>query len=104
VYLACMHTLLLAADGQAQEAERRISGKILKQAEVMKPYGHLHHVANYVAEIYAQLKKPEQAVNWLEETAATGFPCYPWFEHDHALDPQWEDLKSRYGATAGSAQ
>jgi tetratricopeptide (TPR) repeat protein len=110
VWLVSIHTLLLADAGQGRETEKRIKEKILKQAEELKPYGHFHHVANLVADIYAQLNKPEQAVAWLEETAATGFPCYPFFEHDHALDPirqhprfvafmqklkpQWEYFKS----------
>jgi TolB-like protein/tRNA A-37 threonylcarbamoyl transferase component Bud32/lipoprotein NlpI len=118
VWVASVHTLLLADAGEGQEAEKRINEKILRQAEELKRYGHFHHVANFVADIYAQLNKPEQAVTWLQETAVTGFPCYPFFEHDHALDPirqdprfvafmqklkpQWEYFKSNYGsATAG---
>jgi TolB-like protein/DNA-binding winged helix-turn-helix (wHTH) protein len=118
VYLASFHTLLLAESGKGREAERRIHDKILKEAESMKPYGHFHHVANIVADIYAQLNKPEEAVVWLERTAATGFPCYPFFEHDRSLDPirqdprfvafmqklkpQWEHLKSKYGSSAAA--
>jgi eukaryotic-like serine/threonine-protein kinase len=114
LYLACVHTLLLADAGQTQEAEKRIKEKILPEAEFMKPVGHFHHVANFIAEIYALLRKPEQAVHWLEQTASTGFPCYPFFETDRALDPirqdprfiafmqklkpQWESLKSKYGS------
>jgi TolB-like protein/Flp pilus assembly protein TadD len=116
VWLASVHTLLLADAGEGQEAEKRIKEKILKQGESLKRFGHFHHVANFVADIYAQLNKPEQAVTWLEQTAATGFPCYPFFEHDHALDPirqdlrfvafmqklkpQWEYFKSTYGSGA----
>jgi TolB-like protein/tRNA A-37 threonylcarbamoyl transferase component Bud32 len=116
VFLPGIHTLLMADAGQGKEAEERINRKVLKQAERLKPYGHFHHVANTVADIYAQLNKPEQAVAWLEETAATGFPCYPFFEHDHGLDPirqnprfvafmqklkpQWEYFKSKYGSAA----
>jgi len=116
--LAGVHTLLLADAGQTQLAEERIHEKILKQGEGLKRYGHFHHVANLVANVYAQLHKPEQAVKWLEETAATGFPCYPSFENDTALDPirqdprfvafmaklkpQWEYFKATYGS-AGAA-
>jgi serine/threonine protein kinase/TolB-like protein len=118
VWVASVHTFLLADAGEGQEAEKRINEKILKQAEELKRYGHFHHVANFVAGIYAQLNKPEQAVTWLQETAATGFPCYPFFEHDHALDPirqdprfvalmqklkpQWEYFKSAYGSAAAA--
>ena len=118
VGLACVHSLLLADSGKGREAEKRINEMILPQSENMKPYGHFHHIADFVAEIYAQQNKPEQAVAWLEKTAATGFPCYPDFEHDRALDPirqdprfvafmqklkpQWEHLKSTYGSNADS--
>jgi TolB-like protein/DNA-binding winged helix-turn-helix (wHTH) protein len=91
VWLASVHTLLLADAGEGRGAEKRIKEKILKQGESLKRYGHFHHVANFVADIYAQLNKPEQAVTWLEETAATGFPCYPFFERDHGLDPIRQD-------------
>jgi len=119
VWLACIHSLLLADSGKGREAEKMIDEMILPQSENLKPYGHFHHVADFVAEIYAQLNKPDQAVAWLEKTAATGFPCYPDFEHDRALDeirqdprfvafmqklkPQWEHLKSAYGSNVHSA-
>jgi TolB-like protein len=122
VWVASAHSFLLADAGEGQEAERGIKEKILKHRERERRFGHFHHVANFVAGIYAQLHKPEQAVAWLEETAATGFLCYPFFEHDHSLDPirqhprfvafmqklkpQWEYFKSTYGsatATPGPA-
>jgi tetratricopeptide (TPR) repeat protein len=118
LWLAGVHTLLLADAGKSGEAEKRIKAKILKQAETLKRYGHFHHAADFVADTYAQLDKPEQAVAWLEQTAATGFPCYPCFEHGHALDPirqnprfvafmqklkpQWEYFKSTYGSSAAA--
>jgi TolB-like protein/predicted Ser/Thr protein kinase len=119
VFLASVHTLLLADGGESQGAEKRIKEKILKQAESLKRYGRFHHVADLIADIYARLNEPEQAVAWLEETAATGFPCYPSFEHDHAFDPirqdprfvafmqklkpQWEYFKSTYGSATAVA-
>ena len=113
VWLAGLHAVFLAESGADREAEKKIEN-MLAVEWATKRYGHFHHTANFVAQTYAQLNKPEQAVRWLEETAATGFPCYPWFEHDRALDPirqdprfvsfmqkqksQWESLKSKYGA------
>jgi hypothetical protein len=65
-----------------------------------------------------RLNEPEQAEAWIEETAATGFPCYPFLERDHALDPiredprfvafmqklkpLWEHFKSTYGSAAAA--
>jgi len=113
VWTASIHTLLLADSGRGEEAERRITEKLLRQGEGMKRFGHFHHVANLVADVYSLLGKPDLAVTWLEQTAATGFPCYPLFEHDRALDPirqdprfiafmqklkpQWEYYKHTYG-------
>ncbi|HVN92569.1 MAG TPA: winged helix-turn-helix domain-containing protein [Terracidiphilus sp.] len=113
VFLAALHTLLLADAGQTRDAERHIP-EILRQGESLKAYGHFHHLANFVAIIYAQLNKPDLAVSWLEKTAGTGFPCYPSFEKDRGLDPirqnprfvafmekrrsQWLTFKSTYGA------
>ncbi|HUI85121.1 MAG TPA: protein kinase [Candidatus Binatia bacterium] len=118
VYLACLHGLLLAESGQREQAEKKIREKILPEAEALKPYGHFHHVASSVAMIYAQLNEPEEAVKWLEEAAATGFPCYPCFDHNRAFDPirpdprfvafmqklraQWEHLRSAYGSAAST--
>ena len=35
---------------------------------------------------YALESKSVEAVKWLRETAATGFPCYPLFERDAYLN------------------
>jgi TolB-like protein/DNA-binding winged helix-turn-helix (wHTH) protein/tetratricopeptide (TPR) repeat protein len=118
VYAAALHTLLLANAGQNREAEKRIGEKLLKPGEGMKRYGHFHHLANFIAMIYAQLNKPDLAVDWLEKTAANGFPCYPSFEQDRALDPirqnprfvaflarqrsQWLTFKSTYGGESAT--
>lgn len=115
VWFAGVRCLFLVDSGKGLEAERLVK-EVLKQGEGMKRYGHFHHLSYFVAMIYAQLNKPEQAVAWLEETSATGFPCYPFFERDRALDPirqdprfvafmlklkpQWEYLKATYGSHA----
>ena len=50
-----------------------------------------HHVAQGLATAWAQLGRPDHALAWLEQAAATGFPCYPWFERDSLLDPVRSD-------------
>ena len=45
-----------------------------------------HHVAYDAACVYALAGKSEEAVKWLRETAATGFPNYPLFERDPFLN------------------
>jgi len=32
------------------------------------------------------MKKSDEAMSWLEQTAFDGFPCYPLFEHDPNLN------------------
>jgi hypothetical protein len=115
VGLATVHGLL-RIDAGDRGLEKRTMQKILRQTETSKPFGHYHHAANDLADIYAWLNRPEEAVAWLEEAAATGFPCYSYFERDRALDPirkhprfvafmrklkpQWEYFKSTYGSNA----
>jgi TolB-like protein len=45
-----------------------------------------HHATYDIACIYALEGKSDEAVKWLRETAATGFPCYPLFERDAYLN------------------
>jgi serine/threonine-protein kinase len=72
-----------------------------------------HHVAYSLGAAYAQLGRPAEAREWLERSATTGFPCYPWYTRDTLLDSlrrdpafqlfferlrvQWEAARARYG-------
>jgi tetratricopeptide (TPR) repeat protein len=71
---------ILAASGRQQEAGRiattLIAGSYMD-----------HHVAYSLGATYAQLGQWTQAVKWLQTSAATGFPCYPWFAADPLLAP-----------------
>ena len=44
-----------------------------------------------IGDTYARLNKTQQALDWLEQTADTGFPCYPLFERDPNLDSLRKD-------------
>jgi len=46
-----------------------------------------HHIAYSLGAAMAQLGDASASLTWLERAAATGFPCYPWFEKDSMLDP-----------------
>jgi len=37
------------------------------------------------------MNRPQQAVEWLRQAAADGFPCYPPIERDRSLDPVRKD-------------
>lgn len=45
-----------------------------------------HHSIYHAACIYALADNSSEAVRWLKETAATGFPNYPHFARDPFLD------------------
>jgi hypothetical protein len=81
-----MQALLLAAGGEQRKADSRIQSAIEK-----KSFGHFHHTAHYIASAYALMNKPEPAIQWLQEAAETGFPCYPLFEHDPNLNSLRKD-------------
>ena len=105
-----IQAVLAASAGQEQEAEEKISVAV----ERGKGYGHFHHTAYHIACAYALMKRPEEAMKWLEVAAQDGFPCYPLFEKDPNLDNlrqttrfsefmerqrrQWESYKSILGA------
>ena len=69
-----------AATGRGPDARARIA-TILRG-----PYMD-HHVAYSLGAAFAQLGDVTESLDWLERAAATGFPCYPWFERDPLLEP-----------------
>ena len=46
-----------------------------------------HHAAYFAGAASARLGKTDEAIYWLKEAAATGFPCYTLFARDQNLDP-----------------
>ena len=81
--------ILLVKEGKQREAEATIQRAI----EIGKGFGHFHHSAYNIASAYALMKKPDEAVNWLQNAADDGFPCYPYFEIDHNLDNLRQDAR-----------
>jgi tetratricopeptide (TPR) repeat protein len=73
--------LILARRGRADEAEAAIK----RAEELGKDFGHFHHTAYNIACAYVMLKKPDEAVSYLQMAADDGFPCYPLFEGDELL-------------------
>jgi tetratricopeptide (TPR) repeat protein len=75
---------LMAFSGRHREAEAMLEPLITSPSTD-------HHVSYRIATTYAQLGRPGAAVQWLQRTAQTGFPCYTWFAKDKLLDPMRED-------------
>jgi tetratricopeptide (TPR) repeat protein len=75
--------LLLALRGDFRAAEADIPLVLSKHPAKDPLY---HHAVYDFARIYALEGKSDEAVKWLREAAATGFPCYLLFERDIHLD------------------
>jgi tetratricopeptide (TPR) repeat protein len=77
-----IQAVLAASEGQQQKADELIKLAL----ERGKGFGHFHHTAYDIASAYALMKKPDEALKFLEISANDGFPCYPLYEHDSSLD------------------
>jgi len=84
-----VQAVLAASTGQERLAEEKIKTAIA----IGKGFGHFHHTAYHIACAYALMKKPEQALKWLQAAADDGFPCYPLFERDPNLDRLRQDAR-----------
>ncbi|MCA1602286.1 MAG: tetratricopeptide repeat protein [Acidobacteria bacterium] len=84
-----VQAVLAASTGQ----EHRAEDKIKLAVERGKGFGHFHHTAYHIANAYALMNKPAQAIKWLEVAAEDGFPCYPLFEKDANLDNLRQDAR-----------
>src|SRR6266496_1133044 len=60
--------VLLAKRGKTLEAE----AAIYRAVEVGHSFGHFHHTAHNIASAYAAMKRPEDAVHWLESASDEG--------------------------------
>jgi TolB-like protein/DNA-binding winged helix-turn-helix (wHTH) protein/Tfp pilus assembly protein PilF len=77
-----MQALIHADAGRAELAEASIA----RALESGKGFGHFHHAAYTIGAAYAVMNRPREAVRWLRAAADDGFPCYPFYERDRALD------------------
>ena len=73
---------LLLAESDPVRAETLIDS--VRQRKAANPS---HHAAYFAGCASARLRKAGEAVQWLQEAAATGFPCYTLFARDPNLDP-----------------
>ena len=81
--LLMQQELLFALKGDFRRAEKDLPAIL---AAIPVKGQNRHHDTYDAACIYALEGKSAEAVRWLNETAATGFPDYPLFEHDPFLD------------------
>lgn len=85
--------MLLSVQGMLH-ARRKETGAALecvwKALDLPITVGHAHHTYYQVASVYAVLGETEKAMAWLERSADTGYPCWPFFK----LDPHLENLRA----------
>ena len=62
---------------------------IRRALDTPQSFGHTHHTYYNIACIYAVLGEADKAIAWLERTADTGFPCWPFFR----IDPHLEKVR-----------
>ncbi len=65
----------------------RESGHIAQ--ELPHSFGHAHHTDYQVACVYAILGETDKSMAWLERSADTGNPCWPFFK----IDPHLQNLR-----------
>jgi serine/threonine protein kinase len=108
--LLMQQALLLALKGEFRSAQERVPGIL---AKIQLNQQSRHHSTYDAACVYALAGNSGEAVRWLKETAATGFPNYPLFERDPYLDrirkapefiqfmadqkAQWEKYRQEFG-------
>ena len=77
-----MQAILQALRGNFRAAQAKVP-EILARVPTSEDR---HHFTYDAACIYALSGNSSEAVKWLKETAATGFPNYPLFARDPYLD------------------
>jgi TolB-like protein/DNA-binding winged helix-turn-helix (wHTH) protein len=64
----------------------RLDPLVQKAQENGRGFGHFHHTAFTISRAFALAGRPADAVKWLQQAADDGYPCYPAFENDSALN------------------
>jgi hypothetical protein len=99
--MTSLKAILSALAGNNEQAEQEIQDAIDKG----KGFGHFHHTAHNIADAFATMNRPKDAVRYLQMAADDGLPDYPLFEKDANLDrirqsPEFTrfmaDLKPQY--------
>jgi len=76
-----VRALLRATRGDRKGAEADIATAI----RIGQGFGHFHHTAYSIGQVYSLLGDLDRAQEWIENAANDGFPCYALFETDPFL-------------------
>ena len=77
-----VRALLRAKTGDRKGAEADVRAAVT----LGKGFGHFHHTAASLGEVYSILGDLDRAQEWIENAANDGFPCYTFFETDPHLE------------------
>jgi len=77
-----VRALLRAQQGDRKGAEADVATAI----RIGRGFGHFHHTAYSLGQVYSVLGDFDRAQQWIETAADEGFPCYTLFETDPFLD------------------
>lgn len=84
--------VLVSTEGMlhAQRGHADLALECVRRAlDSPRSFGHTHHTHYNIACVYAVLGDTGKAMAWLERSADTGFPCWPFFR----IDPHLENLR-----------
>ncbi len=76
---------------------KQLSGRADRDPAQFSSWQRVHrqsHPGGWTA-AYAVMNEKSLALEWLQETANDGFPCYPWFERDPCLSNLRSDVRFR---------
>jgi hypothetical protein len=77
-----VRALVRAMKGDRKGAEADVATAV----RIGRGFGHFHHTAYSIGQVYSVLGDLEQAQQWVETAAEEGFPCYTLFETDPLLE------------------
>ena len=77
-----IRALLRAEKGDRKGAEADVATAI----RIGRGFGHFHHTAYSIGQVYSVLGELDRAQQWIETAAEEGFPCYTLFETDPLLE------------------
>ena len=88
-HINAVYAIILSSQGDIIEAKKKM--KLAKENTV--DYIHAHHIYYYLGVASALMNEKQEAINWLEMAAETGFPNYPLFNSDPKLLSLKDELK-----------
>ena len=75
----------------ARRRERDSALEYVRRAlESPHSFGHTHHTHYTLACVHAELGETDKAMAWLERSADTGYPCWPFFR----IDPYLKNVRA----------